>query len=400
MKPACCPESDSPELGLSLADGRRWAIRALDGQAEATVRELGKVMQLGPAQGGRALWAASGWRGAHGKHGPDKRRLTCRLGPTRNRCTEVLRMERIATAIAEQSLARKGILLHGALAVREGVGFVLAGPSGVGKSTASRRLSAPWQSLSDDCALVVQDAEGRYWAHPWPTWSLLREDRSVASWSVEQAVPLKAMLFLVQSPSDRAEPVATTPAAGLIMGSAVHLARAVVFTTDGKTSCAICRRYLRAAWALAAEVPAFRLHVSLTGQFWHEIERVLPSARAGAAAKPGNAVRGRTARPVSANPGLLDVPVQPGVAGAAAPIGRPHAARGEPDDRLVCPRPVNRLLAKGQMPRLVCFRARNRTFLKLVVGRRVVGSANDVMREWQVHGPFRRLTDQCSIQWC
>ena len=29
----------------------------------------------------------------------------------------------------------------------------------------------PWRSLCDDATLVVRDASGRYWAHPWPTWS-------------------------------------------------------------------------------------------------------------------------------------------------------------------------------------------------------------------------------------
>jgi hypothetical protein len=202
------------------------------------------------------------------------RRLTLRLGPARNRLTEVLRMEQIATTLAVQSLARGGLLLHGGLAVRDGVGFILAGASGAGKSTACRRLPSPWRSLSDDCVLVVRDATGLYRAHPWPTWSLLRDNGRVESWPVGQAVPLKALLFLRQSPFDRAEPVAPTPATALIIESAVHLARTVALTPEGDANRAICGKYLRAARALAATVPAYRLHISLTGQFWNEIERV------------------------------------------------------------------------------------------------------------------------------
>jgi SynChlorMet cassette protein ScmC len=184
-------------------------------------------------------------------------------------------MEQVAAAIAARSLARGGILLHGALAVRDGAGFVLAGPSGIGKSTASRRLPLPWLPLSDDCALVLRDVSGRYWAHPWPTWSRLRDQGPIASWPVEQAVPLKALLFLTQSSFDRAEPVTATPAAAFIMESAYHLARVVAFTPDGDANRTTCAKYLRAARDLAAAVPALRLHISLNGRFWDEIERTV-----------------------------------------------------------------------------------------------------------------------------
>jgi hypothetical protein len=283
------------------------------------------------------------------------RRLTLRLGPARNRLTEVLRMEQIATTLAVQSLARGGLLLHGGLAVRDGVGFILAGASGAGKSTACRRLPSPWRSLSDDCVLVVRDATGLYRAHPWPTWSLLRDNGRVESWPVGQAVPLKALLFLRQSPFDRAEPVAPTPATALIIESAVHLARTVALTPEGDANRAICSKYLRAARALAATVPAYRLHISLTGQFWNEIERV--SAE-------------RCQR--------------------SAVGGQPPAASRKPSA-------VSRPPRKGSRLRLVCFHPRRRTFLKLVMGRRVVGSVNDVLREWHIRRPFRRFVDEQTL---
>jgi len=185
-------------------------------------------------------------------------------------------MALIAAALADQALVSGGFLLHGALAVRDGAGFILAGPSGVGKSTASLRLPSPWRSLSDDCVLVVRNGI-RYWAHPWPTWSLLRDKGPVQSWPFEQAVPLKAMLFLKQSWRDRVEPVSVSPATALVIESVAHLARAVALTPDGDANRATCDKYLRAAWALAATVPAFLLHISLTGRFWDEIERTVPT---------------------------------------------------------------------------------------------------------------------------
>jgi len=332
-------------------------IRALDREAEATVRELGKVMRLGPGKGrGRVCAVAAEGRRAGAK------RLFVRLGPGRGRHAEVFRMERVATAIAVRSLARGGLLLHGALAVRDGAGFILAGPSGAGKSTAARRLPASWLPLSDDCALVVRDPSGLYWAHPWPTWSLLRDNGPVASWPVERAVPLKALLFLIQSPSDRAEPVLATPAAALIVESAVQLARTVALTPDGKANRAICARYLRAAWALAAAVPAFRLRISLTGRFWDEIERAVES--------------------------------EPRINTDEHRWG--HRIEQDADGREIATKtriglkPPRRLLSGSPKPRLVRFQAGPRTFLKLVKGRRVVASANDLLKEWYIRRPSQR----------
>ncbi|MBN2465062.1 hypothetical protein JXD38_05515, partial [candidate division WOR-3 bacterium] len=50
----------------------------------------------------------------------------------------------------------------------------------------------------------------------------------------------------------------------------------------------------------------------------------------------------------------------------------------------VCPAPPDRLLPRGLKPKLVCFMTRNRVFLKLVSGRRVIGSANDLLGEWHM----------------
>jgi SynChlorMet cassette protein ScmC len=310
------------------------------------------------------LYVKSGFDEANGSPGTARPRFVCRLGPGRDRRTEAIRMERITSVLASQSLARGGILLHGALAARNGTGFILAGPSGAGKTTASQRLPSPWQSLSDDCTMVVRDSRGRYWAHPWPTWSRLNGRlHPTESWMVEQALPLQAMLFLKQARADRAEPVAITPATALVMESAFQLGREVVFNPDGHANQAACRKYLRAAWALAAAVPAYRLRISLTGRFWHEIERVL---------SPTGASTQRIAEPA-------DSMISP---------SRPRPRRRY--DASVCPVPPYCLLPKGLKSNLVCFKTRDRTFLKLIAHKRIVASANDLLTEWHVERQPRR----------
>jgi hypothetical protein len=175
-------------------------------------------------------------------------------------------------------------------------------------------------------------------------------------------VPLKALLFLIQSPSDRAEPVLATPAAALIVESAVQLARTVALTPDGKANRAICARYLRAAWALAAAVPAFRLRISLTGRFWDEIERAVES--------------------------------EPRINTDEHRWG--HRIEQDADGREIATKtriglkPPRRLLSGRPKPRLVRFQSGQRTFLKLVKGRRVVASANDLLKEWYIRRPSQR----------
>jgi hypothetical protein len=282
---------ESPSLGLALADGQRWVIRALDDEAATTVVELGRVMRLGPGKDGREMRVAVGSRtGPADLSVSTKAPVECWLTPSPGGYSSANRMERVASAIALQSLAHHGLLLHAALAVLDGSGFILAGVSGAGKSTASRRLPVPWRSLSDDATLVVRGRAGQYWAHPWPTWSRLRDGGSTESWPVEHAVPLRAMFLLSKADSDRLESVAATTAAAVVLESAVNLCQTVVYLADTGRSSTLCRLRTPAAMALARAVQAYSLQVTLKGQFWKGIEHVLPKQELGQQPSAGRPV--------------------------------------------------------------------------------------------------------------
>ena len=204
----------------------------------------------------------------------DNGQMLCFLPHRLNRDLEVIQMERIASFVARAALRQGALLIHGALAEYCGSGFIMAGPGTVGKSTASRRLPSAWRSLSDDMTLVVRDDQGQHWAHPWPTWSRYENSGSGGSWAVEQAIPLRAVFFLSQSPSDHLESVNVTQATALTLESAVNLARSAASPLPTLRSPLPIG--IRAAKALASAVPAYSLKLSLTGRFWEEIERVLP----------------------------------------------------------------------------------------------------------------------------
>jgi SynChlorMet cassette protein ScmC len=273
------------DLKLDLADGQRWFIHSVDDKASAIVAELGRAMRLdtfhrpaGPSEKGRDLYVA-----ASCEYDPSDLSGSLISGPVVCCIPEptepdlrVIGMERIASTIARELLDRGGLLLHGALAEYRGSGFVMAGPGTIGKSTASSRLPRPWRSLCDDTTLVVRDRAGRWRAHPWPTWSRFFSGGPGGSWPVESAVPLRAVFFLAQSPSDRLETISATQATALTLESVIDLGREASCLVNASAARALCTAGVRAAQALVSAVPAFTLKLSLDGRFWDEIERVLP----------------------------------------------------------------------------------------------------------------------------
>ena len=266
-----------PVLKLALADGSRWTIRATDEPAALAVSGLGRAMRLRPGTSGRELYAVACQDRSHDPQKPSRNgTVVCYLSPLLNLDLQVVQMERIAAWIALESLPRGGLLLHGALAEYKGAGYIMAGPSGVGKSTASRRLPLPHRSLCDDKTLVVRDRTGRYWAHPWPTWSLFHNGRPDGSWPVEDAVPLQGIFFLRQSAFEQLQPTDRTHATALIMESAIDLIRVITRLSEAGESQRLWEDHLAAAKALATAVPVYSLQTSIQGRFWTEIEQVLP----------------------------------------------------------------------------------------------------------------------------
>ena len=277
-------------MKLQFADGQRWVIRPVDEEAASIVAELGKTMCLGPGEVGRELCVVVS-RESDPSDLETSGAVVCRLAAPTNRETRVVQMHLLASMVARAALARGGLLLHGALAEYRGSGFIMAGPGTIGKSTASSRLPSPWRSLCDDKTLVVRDGMGRFWAHPWPTWSRFADGGPGGSWAVEDAVPLRTIFFLDQSPTDLVEPVSATQATALALASEVELVREVKFALDdAKAARMLTSGALRAAKGLASTVPAYSLKLSLTGRFWEEIERVLP---VGGLPEPGEDNRGR-----------------------------------------------------------------------------------------------------------
>jgi SynChlorMet cassette protein ScmC len=195
---------------------------------------------------------------------------------------------RLSACIARERLPRGGVLLHSGLAAHSDLsgfrnltrGVLLAGRSGVGKSTASQRLPSPWRALADDATLIVRDGQGSYWAHPWPTWSRFFGDEAgdgSDTWDVQQAVPLQAIIVLEQGPTDRIEPLGPGHAIALLTELARQTSTHYLRGQPPDEIAAFNLQRFENLCALVRALPAYLLLVSLDGAFWKEIERVILS---------------------------------------------------------------------------------------------------------------------------
>jgi SynChlorMet cassette protein ScmC len=290
---------------LVLADGTRWAIAAGDEEAAVIVLRLAEAMQLRAISPSAARPPATFETGRTGTvelsdngivrrllvlvdaHHPDASPATCHASlPIEDDGVCVLRsfahsdwlyiqLMELSSILARDAQTRGAILLHGALAEKDGIGVILAAPGGTGKTTASDRLPGSWRSLCDDTTLVVPDSLGNYWAHPWPTWSRFLGGKSGGTWDVQNAVPLEGVFFLSQAVEDRVESVGPGHAVSLLVECAEQASQLMAQGLKKEETRALRLERFNNLCAVARVVPAHVLHISLAGAFWQKIEQTL-----------------------------------------------------------------------------------------------------------------------------
>ena len=299
---------------LSLADGARLALRAGDEDAACVVSFFGKAARLTmataplPSDTRRLMVVTDVGQIANlpyadvvcvleppGVLRPRHPRPDAAAGGPRfvfEPLTEEQwfwqQLVRLSACIAQQTLPQGGVLLHSGLTAHSDLsgfgnltglgGILLAGRSGVGKSTASARLPHPWRALSDDATLVVCDGQGTYWAHPWPTWSRFFGDEAgdgSDTWDVQRAVPLRAIFVLEQGEEDRVEPLGPGHTLALLAELARQTSTHLIRGWPLDEMAAFHRQRFENLCALVRAVPAYTLYVSLNGAFWEEMERAI-----------------------------------------------------------------------------------------------------------------------------
>jgi SynChlorMet cassette protein ScmC len=277
---------------LALADGSIWNIVAADERAYDVISALAKVMHLqSPEKINRNKSHYSAPRRLI-VHVEDPNRdseqinttayftvkdhdIICALISKENIEMPVAQLMNLSMVICRDSQCRGGVLLHGALAGWNGNGVILAGPTGRGKTTASRRLPYHWQSFCDDTTLVVCDNKGAYWAHPWPTWSAFMFNGLGSTWNVQHAVPLKGIFFLEQAHDDVLEPIGIAQSICLLNESAEQAHCFISMHSEKNEMRQIRLLRFDNICALAKVIPSYVLRLGHEGAFWKEIERAL-----------------------------------------------------------------------------------------------------------------------------
>jgi SynChlorMet cassette protein ScmC len=177
--------------------------------------------------------------------------------------------------IYQRAMQLGGLPLHSALVERNGIGVLVAAPGSTGKSTCCRRLPPPWYALCDDETFIVRGDKGRYFGHPFPTWSDYIERRSDRTWNVQRHIPVSAIFFLEQAKFDEVIPIGQGQTTVSIFRLALEKFSRSWISLDVDEQRANQKKLFDNACGLAKTIPAFKLRVSLNGQFWEKIEKVL-----------------------------------------------------------------------------------------------------------------------------
>lgn len=152
-------------------------------------------------------------------------------------------------------LRRGGLLLHAAGLIRDGQGYVLFGPSGAGKTTATRLSEAVAQVLSDDL-VIIRYLDGGYTLFGVP----FRSELVTAPRANAQA-PLAGIYRLRKDQRHAVVPL--SPAEGV-----AELVAAAPFVVADRAS---ATELMGICSALTAAVPVRALHFRRDDGFWSVI---------------------------------------------------------------------------------------------------------------------------------
>ena len=201
--------------------------------------------------------------------------VICEIGAEDDSDLDIIRIWMATYPIYQRGMETGGLPFHACLAGREGAGVLLAAPGGGGKSTCARRLPPPWKALCDDETLIVRDPEGRYFVHPFPTWSNFFWGRKTRTWNVQEYISLSAIFFIKKGEKDGVVPMGRGEAAARMYQSAEQVCLRNWRDFSAEDERGEKERLFANACALSQNIPAFTLQVSLQGKFWKEVEKVL-----------------------------------------------------------------------------------------------------------------------------
>jgi len=205
----------------------------------------------------------------------DNEAWMCTLSGRPRKIEEIECMRVILRVVYHDAIKRGGIPCHGGLLDWGGRGILIAGASGTGKSTLCRRLKTSATVLSDEETLIVRDAHGQYWGHPFPTWSRLIDDPDTPrTWPVQKAIPLGAIFFLFPSSRGAYIPIGAGEAAGRLTRLALEKSVRIKSIQENDDLVDLKMRLFENACTIASRVPAAKMKVSLESDMEREFDQM------------------------------------------------------------------------------------------------------------------------------
>jgi SynChlorMet cassette protein ScmC len=275
---------------LELANGQKWHLLSTEAM-QPWLDKFARITELKPSQTNgypklifsdpNEMLAKTGWKAYDFKSGiywshPQVPDTICEI--ISDQTTKISPMRRLSNMVYPiyRRIQECGSLpFHSALIQRNGQAVLLAAASGTGKSTCCRRIPLPWEPVCEDEVLILQNPNKRYVVHPFPTWSLYLSGNCHKTYNVQQYFPLKAIFFLIQAEKDKVSHLTKREAAMYIDESATQLCRRNWRTFDKETRISEHKKVFDNACQLAKAINCYILHISLTGRFWEEIEKIL-----------------------------------------------------------------------------------------------------------------------------
>ena len=145
-----------------------------------------------------------------------------------------LRMMVAIQSLFLSTCPKGGIPVHAALIKHQGSGILISATGGTGKSTCAQRIPYPWKSLCDDSVLLVP-VNGRYYAHPLPTWSdFILRNMVHSHWDVKRSLPVSAVWFLEQGNEDSTHILMKGEAASRLYQSAVQMSNYSIIRAENE----------------------------------------------------------------------------------------------------------------------------------------------------------------------
>ena len=276
-------DSNTPTYTVKLSNNLIWSFSSETEELKPWLKKIGIIFELVDVEYDNAENRETpdiGWHchemdtfNAH--YEIEKRKILYSIKPFSRHNDEILAIKNAFYPIYREIIDHGGQLFHAALIERDGKGVLLAGKSGVGKSTSCRRLPEHWNVLCDDELLMIPTEQGIYRAHPLPTWSEYIMERSEKTWNIQHSVPVFGIFFIEQSDVDSVLPLGEGQTVAQMSESAYQAYRNYWAIVKNENKKLLQRKMFHNSITMAKKIPVFKLRVSLHGRFWEEIERAL-----------------------------------------------------------------------------------------------------------------------------